>query len=124
MADELQDLKVALTALGAELKALRDMVERAEVDGKDNLRLAREEIARRLSELNNAHEKANVIQGRLEGTYLTIAKFDEFRTSTNDDIHKLENFNASLMGKMWLPMVMIAAAASAIVVGVVRLIIK
>jgi uncharacterized protein with HEPN domain len=54
----------------------------------------------------------------------TAVDVDRRFDAATDRIVKLENFNANLMGKMWLPVILVSATAAAVAAAVVRFVLK
>jgi hypothetical protein len=76
-------------------------------------RLAAVELARRLDVLNGDHER----QRELLGLTVTRERFDQTISDMSGRMGRMENSQSEQRGRMWLPMIAVAA----IVAGLVEL---
>jgi hypothetical protein len=112
------ELRITLARLDERLKSLVNDIARTETHAAWALKIASDELARRLEVLNGAHEEAKHVAAMTvtRDVHERDVKELVFRLS------KLENEGATLRGKLWLPMLGIAGIAAGLAAITVKLI--
>jgi regulator of replication initiation timing len=105
------EIHTQVARLEEQVKGFKEQMQRMEEYNAKALKIQADEYGRRLDELNHSHEQAIEVRS----SYLPRETFDRYIEGTEKRIKTLEAFNASLIGKMWLPMLMISTAAAALV---------
>ena len=106
------EARIELARLDERIKALQREIDHTEIAGKRALEVAASELARRLDNLNHAHQQAVEVQG----TYVPRETFSEVEKR----VSVLELDSREQRGKMWLPMIAVATMAAAVAAAVVK----
>jgi hypothetical protein len=114
------ETRVELARLDERNKALLRELERSERSHELALKIASDELARRLDVLNHAHQQAE--EARRE----TVPRetFDNVIQNMRQDIEALKGDAREQRGKMWLPMIAIATLAAAIAAAAVKFVVR
>lgn len=107
-----------LARLDERIKSLMRDLERAERDRDRAIKLAADELSRRLDNLNHAHSQAQSVQA----TYLPREVFEASVKEMMLRLSTLEGDYREFRGKMWLPMLFVAAGSSILTGLIVRMI--
>lgn len=107
MVEEQYDNKteIALARLDERLKALVSRLDRADIYTDKAIKLAADELARRLDVLNHAHEDA------VQAQAATVPRevFDNYKKEVDIRLRKIEETISNLLGKLWLPFIIIGS---------------
>lgn len=82
------------------------------------IKIAADELSRRLDNLNHAHAQALSVQA----TYLPREVYESSIKEMGSRLSRLEGDYREFRGKMWLPMLFVAAGASLLTGLIVRMI--
>ena len=111
---------VALARLDERIKGISTLLDRSERDRDRAIKLASDELARRLDVLNHAHQNAVEAQSKTVSREL----FDTTLKDINARIATLEMEAREWRGKLWLPMLVVAAVAATMAATAVRMFLK
>jgi len=114
------ETRESLARLDERIIAIKDELERLESSGERALNLASAELARRLDTLNHAHAQAIEVQA----TYLTREVFDLAMKELTSRVTSLEGEARESRGRLYIPMVAIAAIAAGLSAAAVRFLVR
>lgn len=112
-----EPVQISLARLDERLQALVRDLERSERDRDRAIRLASDELARRLDDLNHAHQHATEVQS----TYVPRETLNGFVKEATGRLNQLEGDAREQRGKLWLPMLAAAGIAAALAAAAVSL---
>ncbi len=129
LSERCEPVQITLARLDERIKAItRDSIEqdardryereRSETDRDKAIKLASDELARRLTDLNHAHQQAVEVQA----TYVPRETFEASLKETIGRLNHLEGDAREQRGRLWLPMLAAAGIAAALATGAVSLI--
>lgn len=117
--DDCSDGKVELARLDERIKGLWRERDSSEDRSRERVKLAFDETMRRLEELNGAHERSE----RDRSQYVTKENVDNRLGEIHKMLRTLELDAREQRGRMWLPMIAIAAVAAGIAAAAVKLLV-
>jgi hypothetical protein len=103
-------IRIELARLDERQKAAQRELERSETVHSEALKIRSAELARRLDTLNHAHSEAI----RVQGTYIPREMYERDRKEDDKRLRAMENAMQNLLGKLWLPLIVVAAASASI----------
>jgi len=111
-----RDTAIQLARHDERLKAVVASIAHAERAADASVKLAADELSRRLEILNHAHQQAVEVQA----TYLPREMFDAWKKETEARMHKIDADAREIAGRLWLPMIAVGGLAAAIGAAVAR----
>lgn len=114
------EAKVELARLDERIKSVEREMERSEKSHERALKIASDELARRLDTLNHAHAEAVQIQG----TYLPRGEATLSLDRLTDRVSKMELEAENQRGKLWLPLMIVGVVAAALAATAVKLVFR
>lgn len=120
MSDCPDEVRAILARHDERIKALATQMENNSRDRDRAIRLASDELTRRLDNLNHAHSQAREVIS----TYLPRETHDRDISHLDVRLRKAEDSLRDLIGRLWLPMLAAAGIAAGLAAAVVKMLVK
>ena len=108
--------EVALARLDERLKAMGERMEREERANQRAIRLASDELARRLDILNHSHSQMLEAQSR----FMPRELYETESKQLTDRLQTLQSEFREQQGRLWLPLLVAAGAGAGLAAAAVR----
>ena len=116
----MESLEVNLARLDERIKSLSESLERSERERDRAIRLAADELSRRLEILNHSHQRAVEVQS----TYVPREVSEVAAKEVEARLKVIEGDLREQRGRLWIPMLIIGGIAAAVGASVVAFLLR